>query len=195
MTITIDKFEAAEIEPLLNDLARLRIMVFAEWPYLYHGDHEYEARYLADFADASDAAMIVALDEGMVVGAATVSPMSAQSSEVLGPVKSHGIGIDGAFYFGESVLLPEYRGQGIGHAFFDLREQHALACGAKRALFAAVIRTQAHPLRPSEARDLSPFWRGRGYRPVEDLTCEIAWKEHGEGAESPKPLQFWMREF
>ncbi len=194
MTITIDTLQAAEIEFLLNDLARLRITVFAEWPYLYNGDLEYEARYLSDFANAENAALIVAMDEGVVVGAATVSPIFAQDPEVLEPVRSHGIATDETYYFGESVLLPAYRGHGIGHRFFDLREQHARSKGAERCLFASVVRDPQHPNRPSRARDLQSFWKRRGYQPVEGLLCEISWKEHGEQVESPKLLEFWGRQ-
>jgi len=42
------------------------------------------------------------------------------------------VGIDpaGVFYLSESVLLPAWRGQGVGHAFFDAREAHARQRGA-----------------------------------------------------------------
>jgi hypothetical protein len=33
---------SGELEAALDDLARLRIAVFADWPYLYEGDAAYE---------------------------------------------------------------------------------------------------------------------------------------------------------
>jgi GNAT superfamily N-acetyltransferase len=65
------------------------------------------------------------------------------------------------FYFGESVLLPEYRGHGIGHAFFDPRERPP-ARGASAACFAAVMRAPDHPARPAGYRPLDAFWH-KGY--------------------------------
>ena len=96
-------------------------------------------------------------------------------------------------YFGESVLLPEYRGQGIGHAFFDQREAQAKACGATAACFAAVIRPDDHPARPEGYAPHDAFWTKRGYAVVQGLVTELAWKEHGEEGESLKAMQYWLR--
>jgi GNAT superfamily N-acetyltransferase len=97
------------------------------------------------------------------------------------------------FYFGESVLLPDYRGQGIGHAFFDYREAAACDWGASSASFCAVIRPPDHPSRPADYVPLDGFWRKRGYAPVPGLTGSFSWQEHGAPGESPKPMQYWMR--
>ena len=40
-------------EQAVEQVAALRITVFREWPYLYDGSVDYEARYLSAFA-ASD---------------------------------------------------------------------------------------------------------------------------------------------
>jgi GNAT superfamily N-acetyltransferase len=98
------------------------------------------------------------------------------------------------FYFGESVLLPDHHGQGIGHQFFDARETAARAAGAVQASFCAVIRREDHPMRPASPRDLSPFWRARGYAPVEGLTTMLKWLDLGDAVESPHQMQFWMRD-
>lgn len=182
------------ILPAIPGLAELRIRVFAEWPYLYDGDLAYEEGYLRAFAAAEDAVLVLAHDGGRIVGASTGSPMAAQEREICEPVESFGFDTSEAFYFGESVLLPEYRGQGIGHAFFDQREAHARAYGARYAMFASVVRPDDHPARPESYRPLDPFWISRGYTKVAGLNCHLAWADHGETAESPKPLQFWMRE-
>jgi len=97
------------------------------------------------------------------------------------------------FYFGESVLLPEYRGRGIGHAFFDHREAQALKCGASAACFAAVIRPDDHPAKPAGYVPHDAFWTKRGYGVVPGLVTELAWKEHGEEGESLKTMQYWLR--
>ena len=96
-------------------------------------------------------------------------------------------------YFGESILLPEYRGQGVGREFFLRREAHARQIGAKIATFCAVDRPEDHPLRPPGYLPLDAFWHRRGYEPVEGLTKRFAWKDIDRPAETCKTMQFWMR--
>jgi GNAT superfamily N-acetyltransferase len=91
------------------------------------------------------------------------------------------------------VLLPEYRGRGIGHVFFDEREAQARALGLSYAAFCAVVREPDHPSRPASARDLAPFWRARGYQPVRDALAYFSWKDLNQMAETQKPLQLWLR--
>lgn len=193
MSVSVRPLTGAQIGERLGDLARLRIAVFADYPYLYDGDEDYEARYLSAFAAAPDAAMIAAFDGDAIVGAATASPMAAQEPEVRRTFEDRGIDTARLFYFGESVLLGTYRGQGIGHAFFDHREDAARKGGANAATFASVVRPQSHPARPESYRPLDAFWRKRGYAAVEGFTTELAWKEHGEDSESVKRMQFWMK--
>ena len=195
MTIAVRPLTGAEIEAALGDLAQLRIAVFAAYPYLYDGDAAYEAEYLKEFVEAPDAVLVAAFDGQRIVGAATASPMWAQKAEFRAPFEQRGIETDRLFYFGESVLLPEYRGHGIGHAFFDHREAQARKCGATAATFAAVIRPADHPARPEGYTPLDAFWTRRGYAPEPGFVTELAWKEHGEAEESPKPMQYWMRTF
>lgn len=194
MTIAVRPLTGAEIHAAIDGLAALRIAVFAAFPYLYDGDAGYEAEYLKEFVAAPDAVLVAAFDADRIVGAATASPMRAQKAEFREPFEARGIATDQLFYFGESVLLSEYRGHGIGHAFFDQREEQARRFKATAATFAAVIRSDDHPARPAGYTPLDAFWTRRGYAPVPGFVTELAWKEHGEAGESLKPMQYWMRE-
>ena len=184
MSLTVRPLTGAEVASALDDLAALRITVFAAFPYLYDGDVAYEADYLREFAAAPDGVLVAAFDGARIVGAATASPMAAQKPEFQAPYAARGLDVARLFYFGESVLLPEYRGRGVGHDFFDHREQQARRCGANAACFAAVIRPSDHPARPAGYQPLDPFWRKRGYAPMPGFVTELAWKEHGEAGES-----------
>jgi len=193
MTIAVRPLTGAEIGAALGDLAQLRIKVFAAYPYLYDGDAAYEAEYLAEYAAAADAVLVAAFDGARIVGAATAAPMIHQKAEFREPFAARGLEVERLFYFGESVLLPEYRGHGIGHAFFDHREAQAKACGASAACFAAVIRPDDHPAKPAGYVPHDAFWTKRGYAVVPGLVTELAWKEHGEESESLKAMQYWLR--
>jgi GNAT superfamily N-acetyltransferase len=91
------------------------------------------------------------------------------------------------------VLLPQYRGQGVGHRFFDIREDHARQMGRRISAFCAVIRPKDHPQRPEDYHSLEPFWRKRGYAALPDAVAQFRWKDVGHAEESTKSLQFWTR--
>jgi GNAT superfamily N-acetyltransferase len=195
VTLTVGILRGADLAAALESLARLRIAVFRDYPYLYDGTAADEAEYLADFFGSPDAVLVAARDGAAVVGAATASPMRDQGAEFRARFAAVGCDPDALFYFGESVLLPGWRGRGIGHAFFDAREQAAREAQACGAAFAAVIRPDDHPERPADYRPLDPFWRARGYAPIEGLTIKMDWKEVGEATASAKQLQVWMRQW
>jgi GNAT superfamily N-acetyltransferase len=189
-TLTDPEERSAAI-PALSDL---RIHIFRGWPYLYDGTLDYEAEYLAEFMREPGSVLVVAQDGDAIVGAATASPMAGQKPEFQLPLQRQGLDVAGIFYFGESVLLPAYQGQGIGHRFFDAREAAARAAGAVQTAFCAVIRPDDHPMRPATPRDLHPFWRARGYAPVPGLTGTLIWQDVGDAVESAHLMQFWMRD-
>lgn len=182
------------VDAALDALAALRIEVFREWPYLYDGDLDYERRYMASYRDSRDAILVAALDGDRIVGAATGTPIEDHAEEFGAAIRDAGLRAEDIFYCAESVLLPDYRGQGAGHAFFDAREDHARALGRKMSLFCAVVRPEAHPLRNPAYRPLDAFWRRRGYDRIEGLTAEYSWRDIGTGEETMKPMQFWGKE-
>lgn len=194
MAVTVETLPPSRIEEAIDALAALRIAVFREWPYLYDGNLDYERGYLAEFAAAPNAVLVIARDGDAIIGAATASPLSAQKGEFQSPFVMQGWDVGRTFYFGESVLLPGYRGQGIGHAFFDHCEAGARAAGASIATFCAVQRPVEHPLCPADYRPLDAFWAKRGYARVEGLTTSFDWLDIGEPIEMPHPMQFWVRQ-
>ncbi len=194
---------APRIEPVRGDaidatrlqaVARLRIAVFRDWPYLYDGDADYEAAYLAAYTRSPRSVFVLAFDGDEVVGASTGLPLADETPGFHAPFSARGIDVGRVFYCGESVLRPAYRGRGVGHAFFDAREAHARALGGfDVCAFAAVDRAPDDPRRPAGHRDNDAFWSARGYVRQPGMTMHLAWKEIGEAAEAPKPLTFWLR--
>jgi GNAT superfamily N-acetyltransferase len=195
MTVEIASLTGPAVKSVLTDLARLRIEVFRDWPYLYQGTYEYEAEYLANFAGSEGAVVVVARDGGAIVGAATALPMTGgHAEELAAPLADAGYDLARVFYLGESVLLRAYRGRGIGHAFFDGREAQARALGGfTHAVFCAVVRPETHPLKPASYSSLDGFWQKRGYVPLLGVVGSLAWRDTGEAAETAKPMQYWMK--
>ncbi|MEQ8823746.1 MAG: GNAT family N-acetyltransferase [Filomicrobium sp.] len=194
MSLSVESVTGEALKTVLPDLARLRIRVFRDWPYLYEGSEDYEREYLQKFIEAQGAVCIVARDGGQIVGASTASPMAETDREFIEPFEKAGYDISKVFYCGESVLVGDYRGQGVGHKFFDGREAHARQLGGfEISTFCRVVRPDDHPLKPADYRPLDGFWSKRGYAPQEGLVAHYPWKDLGESDETVKPLQFWTR--
>lgn len=186
-------FHGAEVVPHLDAVARLRIAVFRDFPYLYDGDPGYEAKYLAAYARSPDSIFVLAFDGDRVVGASTGIPLEDEDEAFRRPFIARGIPVEEVFYCGESVLLHDYRGLGLGHRFFDEREAWARRLGRFRWIaFAAVDRAADDPRRPANHRDNDAFWLKRGYARQPGMTMRLAWKEIGQASESEKPLTFWL---
>jgi GNAT superfamily N-acetyltransferase len=192
--LQIHTLTGAEAGRALKDLARLRIEVFRDFPYLYDGSLAYEEGYIKGLAGAKDSIIAAAEDEGRIVGCATGSALMGHHEEFAAPFASHNYDPAGVFYCGESVLLPAYRGRGTGHKFFGLREAHAKQRGYKYSAFCAVIRPENHPLRPANYLPLDAFWEKRGYRKVPGMVATFRWKDIDQAQESEHSMQFWLRE-
>lgn len=182
------------LDAALGDVAKLRIEVFRAFPYLYDGDLAYERNYLQTYRDSDRAVLVGAFDGTTLIGAATGTPLTDHDEDFGAAFAQTGLDLATIFYCAESVLLPDYRGQGIGHAFFDHREAHARANGFQKAAFCGVVRPQNHPLRPATYAPLDPFWRKRGYAPLPGVLAEFHWKDLDQPEETAKPLQFWIRD-
>ena len=194
MTLRIETLSGAALLPVLPALHGLRAAVFRTWPYLYDADPEYEASYMRVYVESERAAIVVAFDGERPVGASTCLPMVDESAQVVAPFVALGLDPDRFFYFGESVLLPEYRGQGVGVAFFAGREAHARRVSdADFACFCSVRRAADDPRRPAGWVPLDGFWRRRGFAPVPGLACVMSWREVGHAEETPHELAFWAR--
>lgn len=185
-----------QVQPWLEELGRLRMEVFREYPYLYDGDLEYERKYLERYANAARGLVVLLMADGRLVGATTCLPMAEETAEFQAPFLRAGINLEEVFYFGESVVLEPFRGRGAGREFFRRREAHAREAGPFRVTtFCAVDRPVDHPLRPRAYRPLDEFWTAQGYRRRPELRCEFSWKEMGERGPSRKSLTFWLKEW
>lgn len=192
-TPAIRVFRGPEITPWLDQVARLRLAVFRDWPYLYEGGMDYERDYLAAYARSADSLFVLSFDGDQAVGASTGLPLADETVSFQQPFHDASLPVESVFYFGESVLLPHYRGHGVGHAFFDHREAHARALGKFQfTAFCAVDREVDDLRRPVAHRDNHAFWEKRGYRRQPGMTMQLAWEEMGQG-EVMHPLTFWTR--
>lgn len=189
----VESFYGDQIHSLIPSLAELRIKVFHDFPYLYEGSFEYEKKYLKVYTDSLQSVLVAAFDGDKLIGAATALPLLDEADYVKAPFIKAGMDLSSIYYFGESVLLKEYRGQGLGHQFFDGREAAARKFHFKQSAFCGVQRPADHPMRPADFSPLDSFWIKRGYEKRADLESEFSWLDIGDEVETKKKMTYWMK--
>jgi GNAT superfamily N-acetyltransferase len=186
---------SAEFEGAVEQVAALRIRVFREWPYLYDGTESWERRYISKLAVAEGAVVIAARDGEKIVGVSTGMPLLSEHDELIAPFRGSDFPPEQVFYGAETVMLPDYRGQGLYRSFLERRRQHAIDLGGFRwETFCGVIRPADHPLRDPAIPPLDPVWTHLGYRKVEGLITDFSWRDIDQTEETAKPMQFWVRD-
>lgn len=192
--IRIERFSGPALAQYIPELARLRIEVFRDFPYLYDGDYEYEEKYLQTYIDTPESVIVLAFDGDKVVGASTALPMKFETIEMKQPFIENGYDLDEVFYCSESVLNKNYRGLGLGVKFFEHREAHAQYLGGfKHITFCCVERPIDHPRRPKDYVPLDQFWNKRGYFKHSELKSAYTWKDLDDTEETSKPMTFWLK--
>jgi GNAT superfamily N-acetyltransferase len=190
------EFSGPELAPWIDALGEVRIRVFREYPYLYEGTLDYERDYLRTYLRSERSRVILVRDGNLVVGATTCVPVADEGAEFQQPFVEQGYDLETICYFGESILLPEYRGRGLGRQFFERREAYAQRLGGCRfTTFCAVDRASDDPRRPHSYRPLDSFWGSLGYVRQPELMARFVWKEIDEDRESPKQLTFWLKDW
>ncbi|WP_221794032.1 GNAT family N-acetyltransferase [Oceanobacter mangrovi] len=199
MTVVLQTVSGRELDAYVNDLARLRIQIFRDYPYLYDGSEAYEQDYLQTYLASGNAMAVLALDHNLpagqqVVGASTGVPMADENDEFRVPFEAAGINTERLFYCGESVLLPKYRGQGIYKGFFAGREAYVRSLGGFETIcFCGVVRPANHPLKPADYVPLDDIWRHFGYAPRPDLQASYPWKDIDQQTATEHPMMFWLK--
>lgn len=192
--ISIKHLSGMELEPWLPDLARMRITVFRDFPYLYDGTAEYEEKYLKIYMRSPESIIILALDGDKVIGASTGLPMEHETEEFQKPFLEHGYDPAKIFYCGESVLLKEYRGKGIYKEFFLGREGQARKLGRfDWCSFCCVQRPEDHPLKPADYVPLDAVWNKFGYVKHPELRTSYIWKDVDQAEETAHDMVFWLK--
>ena len=192
--LRLETLTGKALAPHLATLSRLRVAVFRTFPYLYDGDPAQEQGQLGRFAQSPGAGLVVAFDGDTPVGCSTCMPAADEEDSVQAPLRARGADPAEVFYFGESVLLPAYRGRGVGVGFFAGREAHVRQASAARTVcFASVRRPAEHPLRPPDYVPLDAFWRKRGYAPWPGPPLVYRWRQ----VDGPEPvtnqLDLWVK--
>ena len=193
--IRIESYRGEAVRKFIPAIAKLRMEVFREYPYLYIGDEEYEKRYLEKFITAKDAIVVVAWDKEEIIGISTGFPFIYEAEAMQRPFLKARLNADDFFYFGEFVLQKKYRGRGIGHQFFVLQDEHVRNLGRFKYICLCVVkRSDEDPKRPLDYKPSTKFWQDRGFVKHPELIALYPWQEIDEDKETLKEMVFWIKQ-
>jgi GNAT superfamily N-acetyltransferase len=192
--ISMKAFVGHAIKPYLASLARLSAQVFREYPYLCDTLPEVEIEGLKKYPETEESIGVLIFEGTEIVGAATGMPLQLEPEHVQKPFLHQGLNPKKYFHFAEALLLKPYRGRGIGHHFYEIREEHAKKLGGyEYVCFYAKDRVEDDPLKPLDFYPLDDFWRKRGFVHHSDLPLCQRWKSLSEESESDKQCSFWIK--
>ena len=185
------------IVEILEDVARLRIELFRDFPYLYDGNLEYERNYLAGLSENEESFVVAAYQDDEAVGAATALPLSS-NAEILDGVQDRfsraGIRPEDCYYYSEILVRPSHRRRGISKEFYRQREETALRLGYSAACFSALKIEEIASPRPPDYFDPSDMWQRMGFHRHGDICVDYHWptlQADGTTVDMKHRLYFW----
>ena len=166
------------IRTYIPSIVQVRSEVLRDLPPLRNGNVEEDTRYLQQLCQLKDAIAILVFDHTKIVGVALGLPLENERPAIQKPILDQHLLVSDYYFFSNCSLLPAYRGRGLTHHFFDLREAHVQHLKRFKKICLLEI------VSPTGTLSLDPFWRKRGYVKQRDLTCQL--KEMS--------LVYWMKD-
>lgn len=195
---TIKLLVGDQMKPALPYLADFRLTSFREYPYLYDGTLEEEQAYCKDLMTFAHAAIAVAYQGDQVVGllsGASLIPFSSHFGEVDG-FKTSGYDPGKMYYFAEIIVLPEYRGRGLGRRLFQEFEAWVVSQGYTHGCFISES-YDMHPLKPKNYREHDIQWRSMRYEKV-NVSVTYSWntiQPDGSSRLQEHVMPYWVKTF
>jgi GNAT superfamily N-acetyltransferase len=192
--IHVRAFVGPALKTYLHSVAKLRCSVLREYPYLAEPDLFRETNYLRKLASCKESIGVLVFDNTTIIGASFGIPLT-MLDEFKKPFTEKQLDPNNYYFFSESTLLKNYRGRGIGHHLFDMREAHVRHLKKyKHICFCMPISLEKDPRRPTDDMPLNDFWRKRGYVHYPDIRCQVFWKKIGESEPSENTMTFWIKD-
>lgn len=188
----------SQMEEIVPFWAHIRLTFFNEYPYLYDGTLEASHAYCREVMSYKDAAAIVAYSNNEPIGILTGTSMASYSQHFGEPDAFRAMGIDPntLYYFGDVIILPEYRGNGLTRCLFQGLESWIVAHGYVSGCFVTESHA-SHPLKPLGYRELDSLWVALGYRKTH-INAQYEWntiQPAGPSRKQEHVMPYWVKLF
>ncbi|HEX4838945.1 MAG TPA: hypothetical protein VFU89_00705 [Rhabdochlamydiaceae bacterium] len=193
--IKLRALHGAGIKTYIPSIVKVRNEVLKEFPYMRLDHVEEDTQYFKTLSQLKDSIAVLVFDGPKIVGVTYGAPFDEHSAVLQKPFLENHLKPSDFYYFGICTLLKPYRGRGIAHHFFDIREEHAKHLKRfNRICLSNLLRPKNHPRKPKDHVSLENFWKKRGYIERQDLISHLHWRDAEEQNPSAKPLVFWIKE-
>lgn len=198
MTFRFLKLHGSEACRYFAPLVELKLATFAKFPYLYKGDIDSERAWLETYLRSDSSIILIVEHDGKIIGASTGIGGQDEDENYRKPFLDRGIDPATIFFYGESMVLPKYRGIGLGKVFYEQREKYARSLpGIKASAMCILQRGSEHPLAPAtfdRSRDnYERIWEGRDFAALPNVTAAAEWQDLDTGVPTEKTFQVWLK--
>ncbi len=191
--LRVESLTGAEAKKYFEELARLRIEIFREYPYLYDGTPDYEKPYLERYFKSGHSRILLVLDGEKVRGMATYIPMSCEEDEIKAPFVKLKLDISRYLYIGEFILEPQCRGKKIFNVFMDYAQALLKELSLEKLAIMTIKTSPNDRLRPKNYQSVNVLYRRLGFQKIENSEVEFTYKSSATGQTQPHTMYFWQR--
>lgn len=176
------------ISPLLS--------IYGEWPYLYQqSDPLEDIDYIMDrYAKQTDSVVCIAYNGPKAIGVAMGVPLTQAPPHYRDAFPENERRPD-IFYWGELVVLKEYRGKHVAHEMYTRMAAHIL--GKYKAIcFASLEREDNYKLahlKPAHEASLDSLWKRLGFEKRPDIKMQGKWTVLGDSEDSLHDMFYWWK--
>ena len=186
-------FNGIEAGEFIDQIGRLRISMFAEFPYLYKGTIEDERAYLPIYCNSRNSRIILFFDQDQLVGFSSSVPLVEEYEVVQEPFIANNIDRNQYLYVGEIMLLKEYRSFNNVYDIIKIHDISAREQGFSFLTALTVDREENHPAKPEGYRDLAKLWQKCGWEQPLNLKAKIEYPRVDLGTYGINMLSVWTR--
>ena len=177
----------------LDDIVRIRVELYREFPYLYDGDAAREALCLRTYLECGEAVFLAAFDGDRMAGFSSSIPLAMEDEALTEPFRRAGLDPADYLYIGEMLVEAPWRSWKLLWEHKKYHEARARALHLKYVAMVTVDRAENHPLRPRRYKPLEHIIHYCGYEKIRDLSVSMRWPRADSGSERANRLSVWRR--
>lgn len=195
LSLLLQIFLAPQLDFLIDTIGQLRLETYKDYPYFYYGTLELEREYLQLYNESKDGMVAQAEIDGKLAGVLTGKPLCAfeQAAQFF---EDAGYDPKEYYYFGEIIVIPQFRRLGIARKLFAMLEQKIRELGYKKVCFMIIDEQEIDSLKPENYEDPTLLSMHLGYSKM-NIVMSHDWptiQKDGTVKNNTHDMVFWEKQ-